>query len=105
MPRVKKTNPAELPSPIELPALPARTTLTAPSEVSAPAPRASKLAIVIAMLQAPDGATIADLCDATGWQSHSVRGALAGSLKRKGHSVTSTKPADGPRRYRIEVSA
>lgn len=99
MPRMKKTNP------IELPALPARTTLPAPSEASAPAPRASKLAIVIAMLEASEGATIADLCDATGWQSHSVRGALAGALRRKGHCVTSIKPRDGPRRYRIEASA
>lgn len=104
MPRMKKTNPAELPSPIELPALPTRTTLPAPSEVGAPAPRASKLATIITLLQAPDGATIDALCAATGWQSHSVRGAIAGSLKRKGYAVTSAKPEDGPRCYRIEAA-
>ena len=40
----------------------------------------------------------------TGWQTHSVRGALAGSLKRKGHVVTSDK-VDGVRRYRVGVPA
>ena len=39
---------------------------------------------------------------ATGWQPHSVRGAISGSLKKKfGLMVTSEKPGDGPRRYRI----
>lgn len=70
-----------------------------------PPPRRANLATIIALLQSPDGATIAALCEATGWQSHSVRGAIAGSLKRKGHVVTSTKREDGPRRYRIEASA
>ena len=40
------------------------------------------------------------LVAATGWQAHSVRGALAGSLKRKGHAIISEK-VDGERRYRI----
>ena len=37
---------------------------------------------------------------ATGWQAHSVRGALAGALKRKGHKVLSEK-VEGERRWRI----
>ena len=37
----------------------------------------------------------------TGWQSHSVRGAMAGSLKKKGHIVTSAK-VDGKRRYKLD---
>jgi hypothetical protein len=73
--------------------------------VQDPTRSTGKLATIIALLHAPDGATINALCEATGWQSHSVRGAIAGSLKRRGHVVTSTKPGDGPRRYRIEVSA
>lgn len=85
---------------VERAALPATT---ASEEARAPAPRPSKLATIVALLHVPDGATIDALCQATGWQSHSVRGALAGSLKRKGYDVTSTKPGDGPRRYRIEA--
>ena len=52
------------------------------------------------MLRRPDGASLADLVAATGWQAHSVRGALAGPLRRKGHVILSEKDA-GSRRYRI----
>ncbi len=54
------------------------------------------------MLQRPDGATIDQIVKATGWQRHTVRGAIAGALKKKlGLSVTSEKAEDGPRVYRI----
>jgi hypothetical protein len=43
----------------------------------------SKLAAIIARLKDPDGATIAEIQALTGWQAHSVRGALAGSLKKE----------------------
>lgn len=96
MSRAKKTTPeADLTST----ALP----LTPGAEL--PARNTSKLETLVALLQSPEGATIAALCDATGWQSHSIRGAMAGSLKRKGYAITSTKAAEAPRRYRIEVSA
>jgi predicted transcriptional regulator len=42
---------------------------------------------VLALLRRDEGATIAQISDATGWQSHTVRGFLAG-LKRKGITVT-----------------
>lgn len=62
---------------------------------------AGKLGSIITMLQRPRGATIADLCKATAWQAHSVRGALSGSLRKKmGLAVVSEK-SDGLRRYRI----
>lgn len=61
---------------------------------------ASKLVQLVTLLSRPDGATLAELVEATGWKSHSVRGALAGALKRKGHAVTSEK-LEGERRYRI----
>lgn len=61
----------------------------------------SKLAAMVTMLQRPKGASIAELCKATGWQAHSVRGALSGTVKKKmGLSVTSAK-SDGLRRYRL----
>ena len=47
-----------------------------------------------------EGASLAELVAATGWQAQSVRGALAGALKRKGHDVGSRK-IDGVRRWRI----
>ena len=51
----------------------------------------------------PAGASIQEMMQATGWQQHSVRGFLAGTVKRKlGFALTSLKPEDGVRRYRIE---
>jgi len=62
--------------------------------------KTTKLERLITLLQRPEGASLAELCATTGWQAHSVRGALAGTLKHKGHAVTSEK-ADSVRRYRI----
>jgi hypothetical protein len=61
---------------------------------------ASKLDTLVALLRQPSGATIQELAAATKWQTHSVRGALAGTLKKKGHSISS-EVADRVRRYRI----
>lgn len=61
----------------------------------------TKLSRLEAMLSRPEGATIDQMVKALEWQSHSVRGAIAGALKKKGCNVTSTV-ADGERRiYRI----
>jgi hypothetical protein len=60
----------------------------------------SKLDTLVALLRRTSGATIAELASATGWQNHSVRGALAGTLKKKGHTIAS-EVVDGVRRYRI----
>jgi lambda repressor-like predicted transcriptional regulator len=65
-----------------------------------PAATPTKLDQIVAMLSRPEGASLAELATATGWQAHSVRGALAGALKRKGHIILSEK-IDGARRYRI----
>ena len=62
----------------------------------------TKQATLIAMLRAPDGATIEDIMAATGWQSHTVRGAMAGTLKKKlGLEVTSEKVEGRGRVYRL----
>lgn len=64
----------------------------------------SKQALVIALLQRPEGATIAQLMEATQWQQHTCRGTLAGSLKKRlGLTITSSKEVGGQRVYRIEV--
>ena len=60
----------------------------------------SKLDILVTLLRTASGATIDDLASATGWQKHSVRGALAGALKKKGH-VIGSEIVDGTRRYRV----
>ena len=65
----------------------------------------SKQAQVIAMLKRPEGATIDQICEATGWQPHTVRGAMAGALKKKlGLDIQSSKESGGYRTYRITVS-
>ena len=57
---------------------------------------------LIAMLRRKEGATIAQIVAATGWQPHTVRGAFAGALKKKlGLAVTSEKAEGGERVYRI----
>ena len=62
----------------------------------------SKQAEVIRMLQRPEGATIGQICAATGWQAHTVRGTFAGAFKKKlGLTIVSDKPQGGERVYRI----
>ena len=62
----------------------------------------SKQAEVIRMLQRPEGATIGQICTATGWQVHTVRGTFAGAFKKKlGLTIVSDKPQGGERVYRI----
>ena len=73
-----------------------------PAKSGAAARGSTKQAILIEMLRRPEGATIAQMTAKTGWQAHSVRGAISGSLKKKlGLKVVSEKADDGPRRYRI----
>ncbi len=61
----------------------------------------SKIEAVIALLRRPKGANIKDLMEATGWQAHSVRGAISGAIKKKlGLNVMSEKTGT-VRLYRI----
>ncbi len=63
----------------------------------------SKQALIIGLLQRHEGATIAQIMEATGWQQHTVRGTLAGTLKKRlGLVISSNKEAGGQRVYRIE---
>ena len=67
----------------------------------APGPIGGKLGLMVDLLRRPDGADVSTLMAATGWQPHSVRGALAGTLKKKrGLNITSQK-GEGGRIYRI----
>lgn len=54
------------------------------------------------MLKRAEGTTIAQICEATGWQSHSVRGTFAGAFKKKlGLVIDSSKEVGSERVYRI----
>ena len=61
----------------------------------------SKQSRVIAMLQSPTGATIPAIMKTTGWQQHSVRGFLAGVVRKRLKLKLSSKKVDGNRVYRI----
>src|SRR5438309_10184983 len=61
----------------------------------------SKQSRVIAMLRSPAGATIAAMMEATGWQQHSVRGFLAGVVRKRLKLKLGSKKVDGTRVYRV----
>jgi hypothetical protein len=62
----------------------------------------TKQALVIEMLRRPDGATIAEIVEATSWASHTTRGFLAGAIKKKlGLTIESTKDDARGRIYRL----
>ena len=72
--------------------------------VAAPISRkGSKTAKVLDLLKRPGGATLKDLIKATGWQPHSVRGFLSGTIgKKMGLSVVSIKDEGGERTYSVK---
>ena len=66
----------------------------------------SKQATVIQMLQRPEGATVQQICETTGWQAHTVRGTFAGAFKKKlGLTIVSDKAQGSERVYRIAAEA
>jgi hypothetical protein len=63
----------------------------------------SKSAKVLALLRRADGATLKEIMKATGWQPHSVRGFISGSLgKKMGLSVTSARNDEEARSYFVK---
>ena len=78
-----------------------------PQQQIAPAPetsrpnRSSKQSRILAMLQSPTGATIAAIAKATGWQQHSVRGFLAGVVRKRLNLKLISKRVDDHRIYQI----
>ena len=85
-------------------AVPAAEAPTAPKAApGARTPReGTKQAKLIDMLRAPDGATVEEIASALEWRSHTVRGALAGALKKKlGLEVISEKVENRGRVYRM----
>lgn len=69
-----------------------------------PSPRTSKQDLVTDLCLRPQGATQADIAAVTGWQAHSIRGFIAGNLKKRGYIVEGEK-VDGVLTYRATAPA
>jgi hypothetical protein len=85
---------------------------TTPAKKAAKAPKAakpkaegaregSKTAQVVAMLQRKNGATLSEIMETMAWQKHTVRGFMAGAMKKAGYTIESFKSDKGERTYRI----
>src|SRR6266481_5693082 len=87
-------------------ATPAKTAPKGKKKGTAASPVArdgSKTATVVGLLERKGGATLAEVMKATGWQAHSVRGFISGTLgKKMGCTVESTKREDGERLYQLK---
>lgn len=76
-----------------------------PQAAAAPKAPKGKIAVLLSLLQQSDGTTIEAMMAATGWQAHSVRGAMSGSIKKAlGIEVVSEK-TDAGRIYRAGADA
>jgi hypothetical protein len=65
----------------------------------------SKRDVVIAMLRLPEGATVDEVASVTGWQRHTVRGVLSGTLKKKLRLTLASAKEERGRVYRIAEPA
>ena len=68
-------------------------------------PKQNRLELVVGLLSRPAGATIPQIMAATNWQAHSVRGFFAGTVRKKGYPLTSSKEGKQERVYRIQPEA
>ena len=59
---------------------------------------------MVALLRRPEGATAAQIMEATGWQAHSVRGAIAGQIRKKLSLTVATEKVEGLTVYRITAA-
>lgn len=64
-------------------------------------PPKGKLGLLVALLSNEQGATVEAMTAATGWQAHSVRGAMSGALKKGMGLAIASEKTDAGRRYRI----
>jgi len=79
--------------------------LTVPLSAGRPAPLGGKLGSIQALVERTGGATISEMMLATGWQAHSVRGAISGSLRKSRGIDVISEMKDGERRYRVGGAA
>ena len=104
---------ANTPAETNLKGRPGRARRSSAKKAAAPSAKAtssgrpnpdSKQDRVVALLQQPRGATLDVLVNATGWQKHSVRGFLAGTVRKKLKLPLISEKVDGIRTYRIGAS-
>ena len=74
---------------------------TAKTQAAKKSRTGSKAAIVLDLLRRKEGATLAEIAKATGWQNHSIGGFLSAQVGKMGLKVESTKIEGGERTYRI----
>jgi hypothetical protein len=74
---------------------------THPAAPPPPVVPGGKLGLLVGLLLRPDGVRLGEMTAATGWQAHSVRGALSGSIKKKLGYALASEATDGGRVYRI----
>jgi hypothetical protein len=75
-----------------------------PAKKESGAREGSKTAEILDLLKRSGGATLAEIMKASGWQAHSVRGFISGTLRKKlGLAVTSTKGEEGARSYSVKA--
>ena len=73
-----------------------------PAKGQATEPReGSKAARVVALLRRKNGVTLVEIMQTMGWQRHTVRGFMAGAMKKAGYAIESFKPEGGERTYRL----
>lgn len=104
---VQTTAAKAVPMPVEAPT--SETPATALHQEPAPDVRpkpGSKLGLVLSLLEAPEGASLAQLVEATGWLPHTTRAALTG-LRKRGFTIVSEKTAgsDHASVYRLHTEA
>ena len=92
----KATPPKKAPKGAKAAAKPAKAESGAPRE-------GSKTAQVVAMLQRKNGATLSEIMEKMGWQKHTIRGFMAGAMRKAGYTIESFKPEGGERTYRINT--
>jgi hypothetical protein len=84
---------------------PAKAQIRAKAANSEGVREGSKTAQVIALLKRDNGATLPEIMQEMGWLKHTVRGFMAGAMKKAGFTVESFKPEGGARTYRIKADA
>lgn len=75
------------------------------AKLSAASVRKTKSAYALDLLRRAQGATLTELMAATGWQAHSVRGFLSGTVRKRLQLPLRSAAGDGGRRYTIDVGA
>lgn len=97
----KPTNDEALSAPMQA-GLAAVAAMKPEAKTPEPEGRLTKLVRISELLKRPEGATLDEIIELTGWQKHTARAAISHALKKKrGYHIVSDKPKDGKRIYKI----